>query len=109
MPTVVSPVGLVRTVIEHGLIPFTLHIVQPYWLGFETVRETSDEGLSTSRGESQLSAGHLSICCTKEVVTHCAPDVVVADLKSASHVVGTTSEPDVKLSTSWGRMGGREN
>ena len=33
--------------------------------------------------ESQLSAGHLSIRSTPEVITHCAPDIVVAYLHTS--------------------------
>ena len=53
----------------------------------------------TSSRESQLSAGHLSIRSTPEVITHSAPDIVVADLHTTLH--GSASlESDGSLSAS---------
>ena len=37
----------------------------------------------TCDSESQLSADHLSIRCTPQIITYCAPDIVDADLHSS--------------------------
>ena len=52
----------------------------------------------TSGGESQLSAGHLSISSTPEVITHCAPVIVVADLHT-SLSASASLKSDSSLST----------
>ena len=55
----------------------------------------------TSGGESQLSAGHLSIYIAPEVITHCAPDVVAADLHtSLSGIASLQSDGPFNASTS---------
>ena len=52
----------------------------------------------TRRVESQLSAGYCSIWDTKEVITHCAPKVVVADLDTASVVGSSSLQSDISFS-----------
>ena len=52
----------------------------------------------TESGESQLSAGHLSIKCTPEVITHRTPLLVVADLHtSLIRIHAGTSQSHVTL------------
>jgi hypothetical protein len=52
-------------------------------------------------GKSQLPASHLSIRSTPEVITHCAPFIVVADLHTSSS--GSASlKSDGSLSAHYG-------
>ena len=99
MSTVVCSVRLVGACIKSGLSPPAAHIVKPYLLVIGSVGESGIECHCTSRRESQLPAGHLSIDGGKEVIADGSPDVVVADLQSSCHVVGPSHQPEVKLST----------
>ena len=61
-----------------------------------------DDSITCGR-ESQLSAGHLSINSTPEIITHRAPDIVVADLHM-SLIVSASLESDASLSASSGSL-----
>ena len=65
--------------------------------------------ISTCWRESQLSTGNTSICSPPEVITHCAPLVVVADFHSTLKSICSSNEPDTsscanceKILTSYG-------
>ena len=95
MLTVVFPQWISRTVNESGLSSKTPDIVQPD-LTSAIRNSTKDQSLGTGGRESQLSAGHLSIKSTPEVIAHCAPDIVVAGLHTALGV-STPLKSDASL------------
>ena len=51
----------------------------------------------TNCGESQLPADHLGIGSAPEVIAHCAPDIVVADLHASLCPVGPSLQADVSI------------
>jgi hypothetical protein len=51
----------------------------------------------TNGRKSQLPAGHLSINSIPLVITHSAPDIVVADLHTPTHGVTSSPKPDGTL------------
>ena len=96
MNTVMASYWISRTVDESGFGSATLDIVQPDLTG--AIRDScKGQSLSTIGGESQLSAGHLGIRNAPEVITHCAPGIVVADLHTPT-IGSTSSKSDGSLS-----------
>ena len=49
--------------------------------------------------ESQLSTGHIGIRSSPEVITHCAPGMIVANLHTTFTWQSSTSESDVSIRT----------
>ena len=99
MCTVVLSKWQMRAGGQCSLSSNTLDIVQPDLTN--TIGEASGQSNSTCCGETQLSAHHLSISNTPEVITHCAPDIVVADLHTPLIRSGSTLKSDCVLCTPW--------
>ena len=81
MATVVVSQWISRTVNESGLSSSTVNLIQP---DSSSAVGNTKQSLGTGGGESQLSAHHSGIRSIPSIITHCAPDIVVADLYTSS-------------------------
>ena len=99
MDTVMLTNRKVCTVQEEVLCATTLDIVQPDRCTIHSIGKATCSDPGTSAAEAQLSASHVGIRYSKEVITDCSPGAIVADFEETILVAESSSDPECSILT----------